>query len=106
MVQTHTFHLSPRPAPFCINGGREARCRCRQGLRIQGLCGEERAAGSMRQNAEMAFCLPLFLYKRGARENQSPDNRCLPISYMGIKNRHPLRDDDFDMISFHRINQR
>ena len=33
----------------------------------------------MRQNAEMAFCLPLFLYKRGARENQSLDNRC-PLS--------------------------
>lgn len=62
--------------------------------------------GPMRQNAEMAFFLPLFLYWPGVWEKQSPDNRCLPISYMGIKNRHLLRGDDFDMISFHRISQR
>ena len=35
----------------------------------------------MWQNAEMAFCLPLFLYKRGARENQTPDNRCPYLLY-------------------------
>ena len=37
--------------------------------------------GPVRQNAEMAFCLPLFLYKRGARENQTPDNRCPYLLY-------------------------
>ena len=83
MVRTHTFHLSPRPAPFCINGGRAARLRCRQGLGIQ-----ERVAGPMRQNAEMAFCLLLFLYWPGAWEKQSPDN-CCPYLLYGHKKSPP-----------------
>lgn len=59
----------------------------------------------MRRNAEMAFCLLLFLYWPGLGRSRARITAA-PISYMGIKNRHLLRGDDFYIISVHRINQR